>query len=60
MNHSALYEFLGRAWTMKVARVQRKVGTLQAARNLRKQGVPLTVAMLLLTGQVLLTEKVDE
>lgn len=43
---------LGRTWCSKVRRHARKAGVLQAARNLRKQGVGLGVARLLLLGRL--------
>lgn len=42
---------LGRFYLEKVRANQRAVGTLQAAKNLRKQGVPLEIALLVLTGR---------
>lgn len=51
MTRSALNEFLGAAWCSKVRRRQRNVGTFAAARQLRKSGVGLTVALLLLVGR---------
>jgi hypothetical protein len=43
---------LGREWCSKVRRHQAKAGTFQAARNLRKRGVGLLMAKLLLLGRV--------
>jgi hypothetical protein len=45
-------EILGRTWMVKARRRQRSVGTFAAARQLRKQGVGLSTALLLLTGRV--------
>lgn len=40
---------IGRWLFAKARRQQRESGTLQAAANLRKQGVPLPVALLILS-----------
>lgn len=40
---------IGRWLWAKARRQQREQGTQQAARNLRKQGVPLPVALLILS-----------
>lgn len=40
------------SWLLRKARAQAaEVGTQQAARNLRKQGLPLDLALLVLTGR---------
>ncbi len=49
MNREALYAWLGRAWTRKVRNQARFSSVYQAARNLRKQGVGLQTALILLT-----------
>lgn len=51
MNRAAVNETLGRAWSSKVRRNVRQAGVYQAARNLRKQGVGLGMARLLLLGR---------
>ena len=43
------YEILGRIWRSKCRRLARVSGVHQVARNLRKQGVGLMTALLLLT-----------
>ena len=50
MNNTAA--IVGRWLWAKARRQQREQGTQQAARNLRKQGVPLPVALLILTTGV--------
>ena len=41
------------AWLIAKARRQQvTLGTFQAARNLRKQGVPLQLALAILTGRI--------
>jgi hypothetical protein len=45
----SLNAFLGRAWSMRVKRRQRYAGTYAVARQLKKQGVGLQVALILLT-----------
>lgn len=52
MTRESINEILGRAWASKIRRHARKAGTLQAARNLRKQGVGLGLARLLLLGRM--------
>lgn len=52
LSRSAVREVLGRAWCSRVRRQARNAGVLQAARNLRKQGVGLGVARLLLLGRL--------
>ena len=50
MRTLATYLSAGR-WLVNKARLQaREVGYQQAARNLRKQGVPLNVALIILLG----------
>ena len=53
MGKTALYEFLGRSWCRKARRCAKLSGNYQAARNLRKQGVGLAVALALLTGRII-------
>jgi hypothetical protein len=43
---------IGRFMVRKALDQQSMQGTHQAARNLRKQGVPLAVALLILVGRV--------
>ena len=52
MTTDSLYTFLGRAWCMRVKRRQRWAGTYAVAKQLRKQGVGLATALLLLTERV--------
>ena len=47
-----LHELAGRWLANKTRRQLREQGAFQAARNLRKQGCPLAVALLLLVGRV--------
>lgn len=48
---SVLYEYLGMVWRQRVQRRLRETGgdVQHVARQLRKQGVPLGIALLLLT-----------
>jgi hypothetical protein len=52
MTRQSINEFLGRAWASKVRRQARNAGIRQAAANLRKQGVGLATARLLLLGRM--------
>lgn len=52
MSRESLYAWLGRAWIRAVRKRQRWAGTYQVAKNLRKQGVGLLTAKLLLLGRV--------
>lgn len=50
MNRESLYAWLGRAWVRHVRRAMRRSGSVfQTAKNLRKQGVGLQTALILLT-----------
>lgn len=51
MTRAAINEFLGRAWASKVRRNARNAGVRQAAHNLKKQGIGLLTARLLLLGK---------
>ncbi len=52
MNRDALNAILGRTWASRVRRQARHAGVYQAARNLRKHGVGLLTARLLILGKV--------
>ena len=52
MNTEFIARMIGRFMVAKALDQQNLVGTQQAARNLRKQGVPLAVALLILVGRV--------
>ena len=52
MNNEFITRMIGRFMIRKALDQQNLVGTQQAARNLRKQGVPLAVALLILVGRV--------
>lgn len=55
-NYQAMRSFqfyiLGRLMAEKYQRQSRESGTAQAARNMRKQGVPLAAALIVLVGRV--------
>ena len=48
MNHSMIYRMAGRWLVLKAREQQSAAGTYAAARNLRKQGVPLPMALAIL------------
>ena len=52
MNTEFIARMIGRFMVAKALDQQNMGGTQQAARNLRKQGVPLAVALLILVGRV--------
>lgn len=52
MHSEFITRMIGRFMLNKALDQQSMQGTHQAARNLRKQGVPLAVALLILVGRV--------
>ena len=52
MSTTQINTLVGRFFSNKARDQQLVSGTAQAARNLRKQGAPLAVALMLLTGRV--------
>ena len=52
MQTEYITRMIGRFMVAKALDQQNMGGTHQAARNLRKQGVPLAVALLILVGRV--------
>lgn len=51
MNNEFITRMIGRFMVAKALDQQSMQGTHQAARNLRKQGIPLAVALLILVGR---------
>ena len=49
MTRTELYEYLGMSWCSRLRRRVRMAGTYAVARQLRKSGVGLQTALLLLT-----------
>lgn len=48
-DREAVYAWLGRSWSRHVRRSARKTSVYRAAKNLRKQGIGLQTALILLT-----------
>jgi len=49
MTNEALYTFIGRTWAIRIKRRQKWAGTYAVAKQLRKQGVGIQTALILLT-----------
>ena len=52
MNNEFITRMIGRFMVRKALDQQSMQGTHQAARNMRKQGIPLAIALLILVGRV--------
>lgn len=52
MSTNSINTLVGRLFANKARDQQAITGTQQAAKNLRKQGVPLYIALMVLTGRV--------